>query len=119
MLAEAAVGALISMLDSHWEDRLSPAERALLHAKAQTQLLSLREQQLADPIFNDDAARALLDQFSQRGCLSHLDSPNTTHLSVATSDGGLVAVTMSMGYGAGVTIPGVGTGLGFRVFHDG
>ncbi len=37
-----------------------------------------------------------------------LQSPNTTHLSVVTEDGGMVAVTMSMGYGAGIVIPELG-----------
>jgi gamma-glutamyltranspeptidase/glutathione hydrolase len=37
-----------------------------------------------------------------------LASPSTTHLSVATVDGALVAITVSNGYGSGITIPGTG-----------
>ncbi len=35
-------------------------------------------------------------------------SPNTMHLSVATGDGTVVAITMSNGYGSGISIPGTG-----------
>lgn len=37
-----------------------------------------------------------------------LRSPHTTHLSVAGNDGSLVAITLSNGYGSGITIPGTG-----------
>jgi gamma-glutamyltranspeptidase/glutathione hydrolase len=103
----AAVGCLISMLQSNWRDTLSAAERTLLHARSQVRLLRMREDQLADPDFDDAKADVLLQDV---GNLDALWSPNTTHVSVVTSDGSMVAVTMSMGYGAGVIVPSLGIG---------
>ena len=43
-----------------------------------------------------------------RRYLHKLFSPSTNHMSFATADGAVVAITMSNGYGSGVTIPGTG-----------
>ncbi|NIP98613.1 MAG: gamma-glutamyltranspeptidase, partial [Akkermansiaceae bacterium] len=50
----------------------------------------------------------LLEPGTLRRNLRALASPNTTHLSIVTGEGGLAAVTMSNGYGSGITIPGTG-----------
>ena len=50
----------------------------------------------------------LMDLENVKRHLAALQSPNTTHLSVATEDGAMVSVTMSMGYGSGVVIPDTG-----------
>ncbi|MEB3322873.1 MAG: gamma-glutamyltransferase [Synechococcaceae cyanobacterium] len=67
-----------------------------------------------DPAPANEAARTRRRVEAQRRLarlrphLGPLRSPHTTHLSVATADGALVAVTMSNGYGSGITIPGTG-----------
>ncbi len=97
----AAVGYLINMLQANWRDTFSEAERALLHARSQAQLLKIREQ--------SDLASSEADKWLQ--CADQfpaLKSPNTTHLSVVTADGSMAAVTMSMGYGAGFLVPSLG-----------
>jgi len=103
-----AVGCLINLLQSNWRDGMSAAERSLLHARSQIRLLGIRDNQLAEPGFSDASANDLLEQIGLPGNLPALKSPNTTHLSVVTSDGSMCAVTMSMGYGAGVIVPGLG-----------
>ncbi len=105
-----AVGCLINMLQSHWRDAMPAAERTLIHARSQVRLLGIREDQLFHPTFGGPVADALLQNTGLRGNWPVLKSPNTTHLSVVTSDGSIVSVTMSMGYGAGVIVPSLGFG---------
>jgi gamma-glutamyltranspeptidase/glutathione hydrolase len=104
----AAVGSLIRLIERGWKQGLSPAELSLLHARAQAEFLQLREREIASPAFDESRARALLEGDHLRKHAGKLDSPSTTHLSVATEDGWLVSATLSMGYGAGITIPGTG-----------
>ena len=104
----AAVGSLIGMLEADWNHRHSEAERALLQAQAQTCLFGIREDELHDTTFDAERASALLEPDSLRRHLYALSSPNTTHFSIATAAGAMAAVTMSNGYGSGITIPGTG-----------
>ncbi|CAN5855859.1 gamma-glutamyltransferase [soil metagenome] len=104
----AALGTLIGLLEQGWNEAATDADRVLMNAQAQTVLLRLREQTLADPALDDGTAQALLEPEVLRKHWGALRAPSTTHLSVATADGGLVAITMSNGYDAGVTIPGTG-----------
>jgi gamma-glutamyltranspeptidase/glutathione hydrolase len=97
-----AVGLLLSWIDKNFVSSLSAAERTSLHARAQTQLVRLRATDLISPDFCPQAARNLLHN------LPALQCPHTTHFSVITGDGSMVAVTMSNGYGSGITIPGTG-----------
>ena len=99
----AAVGYLIDMLQSKWGETSNAAERALLHAQSQTRLLTVREE-------GDLTRSAIAGLLESPGSLRALHSPNTTHVSVVTSDGSMAAVTMSMGYGAGVIVPSLGIG---------
>lgn len=103
-----AVGCLINMLQSHWRDGMPAAQRTLIHAESQARLLGIRRDQLSQPTFGEPVADALLRSTSLPGSWPALKAPNTTHLSVATSDGSIVSVTMSMGYGAGVIVPSLG-----------
>ncbi len=103
----SAVGFLIRAIESKWRNCRTPAEKARVNALAQLQLLSMRKNELADPDFDERTAKQLLQSALATGT-GPLQSPNTTHVSVATSDGGLVSVTMSMGYGAGIVIPELG-----------
>lgn len=104
----AAVGSLIGLLDMGWSAMARPEDQAWLQARAQAYLLGLREQTLSDPRFDREAAQRLLAEPTLRAQWHAWRSPNTTHLSVATADGGLVAITMSTGYGAGVLLPQLG-----------
>ncbi len=104
----AAVGYLIQLIESNWEKaNASPAQRVALNAWAQTKLAGARGQIMSSAEFNDQIANHLLKQAALQSPHA-LRSPNTTHLSVVTSDGGMAAVTLSMGYGAGVTVPELG-----------
>lgn len=104
----AAAGTLIGLIQHGWRGDMSPRERALHHARAQRYLLDLRDRELARRSFDDAAARLLLAEDALLRHAHALRSPHTTHMSVATADGSAVAVTMSLGYGSGVTIPGTG-----------
>jgi gamma-glutamyltranspeptidase/glutathione hydrolase len=87
---------------------VSEALRARRHAQAQQALFSVRRTALHQIPMDERQAQALLRPEHLRRELRALGSPHTTHLSVATASGELVAVTLSNGYGAGITIPGTG-----------
>ena len=103
-----AAGFLIRLLAMNWQPQCSKAEQALIHAKAQACLFTLRDQTLRHSPLNETVAQGLMDAWIIRDYLEALHSPNTTHLSVVTDDGAMVSVTMSMGYGSGVVIPDTG-----------
>jgi gamma-glutamyltranspeptidase/glutathione hydrolase len=103
-----AVGFLIRLLDMGWNPERSKAEQALAHAEAQSCLFTLRRDTLRQSPLNEAGAHGLMDAQVIRRHLEALHSPNTTHLSVVSDDGAMVAVTMSMGYGSGVMIPDTG-----------
>ena len=102
----AAVGALISLLESGWKRASTPADRSLLQARSQARVLELRKDPESLARLEDPNLRKLIGQV--QSAAHRLQSPNTTHLSVASSDGWLVSITMSNGYGSGITIPGTG-----------
>lgn len=104
----AAVGSLIGLTSIGWDHGHAPAERVLHQARAQRYIFGLRAREFIGESFGPEYARALLEEPSLVRHHHRLRSPHTTHLSVATADGGVVAITMSIGYGAGVTIPGTG-----------
>ena len=103
-----ALGFLIRLLDIGWKSKYSKAECALAQAQAQFRLIGLREDTLRSDLLDDVAAQGLMGLENVKRHLAALQSPNTTHLSVATADGAMVSVTMSMGYGSGVVIPETG-----------
>lgn len=105
----AALGSLIGLMGlARAGDATQPGQQALACARAQKYIQGLRERDLSGATIDDAGARALLRADVLREHHDALSSPHTTHLSVATADGGIVAITMSLGYGAGVTIPGTG-----------
>ncbi len=104
----AAVGCLINLLQSNWRDGMTEAERCLLHARAQMHLLGIRHDRFSASDFDHRAVDTLIRETGLADSLPALQSPNTTQLSVITEDGGMVSVTMSMGYGAGVIVPPLG-----------
>ena len=103
-----ALGFLVRLLDMSWNPKHSKAEQALVQAKAQSCLFTIRENTLRTSPLDEAGAKGLLDEKVLHHHLDALQSPNTTHLSVATEDGAMVSVTMSMGYGSGVVIPEMG-----------
>jgi gamma-glutamyltranspeptidase/glutathione hydrolase len=103
-----ALGSLIRLLELDPPSPASPAERCLHHIQAQLALFALRRDGAIDPGLSSQQAEALLAPAVLRRHLAALGSPHTTHLSVATQEGTLVAVTLSNGYGSGITIPGTG-----------
>ncbi len=105
-----AVGYLIRSIESAWSDRLTPAQQIRLQALAQLELLGVREKKMIGVDLDDKTADELLAVAGANGA-SSLKSPNTTHISVVTQDGGMVSVTLSMGYGSGVVIPELGIAL--------
>jgi gamma-glutamyltranspeptidase/glutathione hydrolase len=55
-----------------------------------------------------DAGRTLLESVGERGLAAVRGSSSTAHISAVDSAGNACAITMSSGYGAGMTIPGTG-----------
>ncbi len=103
----AALGYLIRCIESAWRPDLSPARQVQLQAAAQLEMIHVRDTRLTDPSINDQTAGQLLEMAGDAGP-DALRAPGTTHLSVVTADGAMIAVTMSMGYGSGIVIPGLG-----------
>jgi gamma-glutamyltranspeptidase/glutathione hydrolase len=104
----AALGVLVGWLDRCWPAGPSPGARARLLADAQLALLGLRSGVIEAEDFDDQVARALLEDSGLLPWLPRLSSPGTTQISVATADGGLASIAMSNGYDAGIMIPGTG-----------
>ncbi len=86
----------------------SPQRQVDLLTRAQRWLVGLRERERTSREFDPKFARELLEREDFDAAHTSLKSPSTTHISIATADGALVAITMSMGYGSGITIPGTG-----------
>ncbi len=102
----AALGSLIRLLEENWNPEATAAQRALQQAQAQHLILQLRQGSFKN--LDPSQIQRLLEQDYLRQHLTALQSPHTTHLSVATRAGDLVALSMSNGYGSGITIPGTG-----------
>ena len=103
----AMVGSMIGMIDSRWDSALSSDEKTLLVAKAQESMLNLRHEEAAGQ-WCDRRAFQILER---EWLIKYLDkrmSPHTLHMSIISSDGAAVSITMSNGYGSGITIPGTG-----------
>ncbi len=103
----AMVGSMVQMYDSLWRADMTPAERTALVAQIQRAMFSLRHQEGGGDWSTDRAGQILEKDWLQR-FFHKTFSPNTMHMSVATGDGAVVAITMSNGYGSGISIPGTG-----------
>ena len=103
----AMVGSMVQMFDAMWSPGMSRAEQALLVARIQRAMFSLREQEGGSDWSDARAAQILEKPWLER-FFHKTFSPNTMHMSVATGDGSVVAITMSNGYGSGISIPGTG-----------
>jgi gamma-glutamyltranspeptidase/glutathione hydrolase len=103
----AMVGSMVQMYDALWREEMSCAERCLEIARVQMAMFSLRHEE-ANAEWGEERAGQILEKQWLRQYLDKTFSPNTMHLSVATGDGTVVAITMSNGYGSGISIPGTG-----------
>jgi gamma-glutamyltranspeptidase/glutathione hydrolase len=103
----AMAGSMVQLYDALWSDGMSAAERALLVARIQRTMFSLRHQEGSGD-WCDGRAEEILEKEWLEQFFHKTFSPNTMHMSVATGDGAVVAITMSNGYGSGISIPGTG-----------
>jgi gamma-glutamyltranspeptidase/glutathione hydrolase len=103
----AMVGSMVQLFDARWRPDLPVAERNLAVARVQRTMFSLRKQEGSGP-WSDERAGSILERPFLERFFEKTFSPNTMHMSVATGDGTVVAITMSNGYGSGISIPGTG-----------
>jgi len=103
----AMVGSMIGMIDSRWDPALSSDDKILLLARAQESMLNLRHEE-AGGHWCEQRAFRILEKAWLKKYLDKRMSPNTLHMSIVSSDGAAVSITMSNGYGSGITIPGTG-----------
>lgn len=103
----AMVGSMVQMYDLLWTPDMSTAESALAVARIQRAMFSLRQQE-ASADWGWERAQQILEKAWLQKYLEKTFSPNTMHMSTATADGSVVAITMSNGYGSGISIPGTG-----------
>ncbi len=103
----AMAGSMVQMYDALWRAEMTEAERNLTIAKIQRTMFSLRHQEGSGD-WSDERAAQILEKSWLEKFFHKTFSPNTMHMSVATGDGAVVAITMSNGYGSGISIPGTG-----------
>jgi gamma-glutamyltranspeptidase/glutathione hydrolase len=103
----AMAGSMVRLYDLLWRENLCAAERTLVIARIQQTMFALRQQEGSGEWGHERMALILEKPWLER-FFHKTFSPNTMHMSVATGDGSVVAVTMSNGYGSGISIPGTG-----------
>ena len=103
----AMVGSMIRMFDSQWSGDMSDSEKILAIARCQRAMFSLRHEE-ANAKWGPARADHILEREWLKKYLHKTCSPHTLHMSAATSDGAVVSITMSNGYGSGISIPGTG-----------
>jgi len=103
----AMVGSMVQMFDSLWSGRMTPAETTLALARIQRVMFSLRQQE-GSANWGPERADLIMEKNWLQRFFDKTFSPNTMHMSTAAADGTVVAITMSNGYGSGVSIPGTG-----------
>lgn len=103
----AMVGSMIQMFDSQWSEEMDDSEKMLAIARCQRAMFSLRHEE-ANANWGAGRADQILERAWVKRYLEKTYSPHTMHMSVATGDGAVAAITMSNGYGSGISIPGTG-----------
>lgn len=87
---------------------LTPQDLAVI-GKAQRQALFHKYNKYLDPNTNEDLSKILLSPEHAIESYRKIQPPaHTTHISYVDNAGYAVGLTMSMGYGSGVSIPGTG-----------
>jgi len=103
----AMLGSMIRLYESAVAGLSTEAEKVVLKSRIQRMMFSLRQQESRSSISDDIVDRIFNLEWLEK-YLSKIFSPNTNHLSFATGDGAVVSITMSNGYGSGISIPGTG-----------
>lgn len=103
----AMVGSMVNLYDALWRPGMDEAERVLLVAQIQRTMFDLRHQE-GSADWDDTRASGILEREWLLRFFHKTFAPNTMHLSVAGGDGSVVAITMSNGYGSGISITGTG-----------
>lgn len=103
----AMAGSMVKLYDAKWSADMSEPERNLAIARIQRTMFSLRHQE-GRANWSDERAALILQKHWLERFFHKTFSPNTMHLSVATGDSAVVSITMSNGYGSGISIPGTG-----------
>ena len=103
----AMIGSMVKLLDSLWSSHMTEAEKILAIARIQQTMYSLRQQE-GSADWGPERAELILAKPWLERFFAKTFSPNTMHLSTTTADGTVVAITMSNGYGSGISIPGTG-----------
>lgn len=107
----AMFASMIKMYDQLYDSNDTEAQKNLKKVIVQKAMLDLRSSYTKDYRWNAELADSILEKDYLAKYLNKSKSPHTMHMSVATEDGGVVAITMSNGYGSGVTIPKTGITL--------
>jgi gamma-glutamyltranspeptidase/glutathione hydrolase len=105
-----AVAALLALLEGLPTDTTWSAEELRVLAWAQAKVLGAGLAEPATEPGRNERAEQLLAQIRKTGRLG-LTSPSTATVSAVDDRGGACAVTVSSGYGSGVTVPGTGLAL--------
>lgn len=100
------LGSMIRMYESEFKLSWTDAQKNHLMAEVQKSMFNIRESESKD--WNDEKAQEVLNADWVKRHIEKSFSPHTLHISVATEDGSVVAITMSNGYGSGISIPGTG-----------
>lgn len=103
----AMTGSMVRMYDNLWREDMSEAQKIEAIARIQRMMFSLREQE-GSAEWSDERAAQIMEKAWLQRFFDKTFSPNTMHMSTATADGTVVAITMSNGYGSGISIPGTG-----------
>lgn len=103
----AMLGSMVNLYDALYREDMNDAEKVLLIAQIQRTMFSLRHQE-GSTDWNSERAAHILEKPWLEKFFHKTFSPNTMHMSVGTGDGTVVAITMSNGYGSGISIPGTG-----------
>jgi gamma-glutamyltranspeptidase/glutathione hydrolase len=103
----AMVGSMVGLYDALDNAGQSSAERVLNIANIQRVMHRLRDVE-GRGSWGDSRAGVIMERAWLERFFTKTFSPNTMHMSVATGDGAVVAITMSNGYGSGISIPGTG-----------
>ncbi|MCB9091533.1 MAG: gamma-glutamyltransferase [Halobacteriovoraceae bacterium] len=106
----AMVGSMIQLYDRDWSKDLPTDQSVLNIAKAQQVMFSLRKNETVEG-WDEVKAQAILEKKWLTKYSEKLFSPHTMHISVVTEDGTMIAITMSAGYGSGISVTGTGIAL--------
>lgn len=103
----AMAGSMVQLYDALLRPGMPEAQKILTIARIQQMMFDLRAAE-GNRDWSSERAALILEKAWLHRFFDKTFSPNTMHMSVATADGSAVAITMSNGYGSGISIPGTG-----------